>query len=97
MIAFKAEESMQFSGYKITFTPTLWNRLEGITIDSSWNLLYARLFGLSYPEFLRYIRDTYNATLWGKSGYICFYFKERVDAQQFISVANRRFNLWMKL
>lgn len=38
---------------------------------SSFNVLYARILGLSYPDMLRYFRDHYNAKIVGKMGYYC--------------------------
>ena len=97
MTAFKIEDSIQFDGYRVNFTPAMWNFLDGVMIDSSWNIFYARLFSLPYPEFLRMVRDFYGATLYGKTGYVCFYFKERGSAQRFINDANKRFELWRKI
>lgn len=96
MNMFLVEDSLLYNGYKITMSPALWNRLDGVQIDSSWLILLARLFNLSYPNFLRFVRDKHNATLWGKDGYISFYFKERKDAQFFAKIANDRIKLWLR-
>ena len=34
--------------------------------SGSWNLLPARILGISYAEYLRYARDKYNGVLYGK-------------------------------
>ena len=37
----------------------------------SFNVLLARILGLSYADSLRYFRDHYNAKIMGKEGYYC--------------------------
>ena len=46
-------------------------------IKTTWNVLYARIFGLSFPDFLRMARDVYGATLAGKTGLPYFYFTHK--------------------
>lgn len=58
----------------------------------SYNVLKARIFNLYYDEFLYYARDTFNATLKGKSGYIVEFFQKEKDAVDFCRVLNDRFN-----
>ena len=44
-------------------------------ITGSLNMLFARIMGLTYAEFLRYMRDHYGARLTGKNHtYPFFYF-----------------------
>lgn len=70
---------------------------KGIQMKSSWLILYARIFNLEYPDFLRMVRDIYGATLEGKQGgYISFYFSEKMMCQKFIKDTNKRFDSWKK-
>ena len=51
--------------------------------NGSYNVILARLFGLSYPDFLRFVRKRYNATLYKSSPKmigVCF--KNRADAER---------------
>ena len=55
--------------YMVSFNEYLYNAaLEKIPFEriGSWNVLPARILGISYPEYLRYARDKYNGTLYGK-------------------------------
>ena len=60
----------------------------GKEIGGSLIILAARILGLSYPNFLRYCRDNFNATLRGKKGYPTPYWKNRTDAINLIKVLN---------
>ena len=69
--------------------------LEGLPFKapkSSYNVLKARIFNLYYDEFLFYVRDNFNATLKGTSGYIVEFFRDKKDAEYFCKVINSRFN-----
>ena len=66
-------------------------------ISGSYNILYARLFGLTYPEFLKMVRDLYNATLYGRgNGYTIFTFENLYDAQKFSNECNNRWKQLIK-
>ena len=97
MTYFKTEER-SIGEYKPVFTDGLWNELGVGNMRSSWNVLYARLWGLDFPDFLRFIRQEYNATLCGKSStYIYFYFTDRKDCDLFVSHCNLKFEKWKNL
>ena len=49
-------------------------------ISGSYILFFPRLFNLSYADFMRMVRDRYNATLKGKSSYMTFIFKNKQEA-----------------
>jgi len=60
-------------------------------IKGSYSILFARIFGLSYPDFFRMVRDEYNATLSDKkSVYIIFDFKNVKDAERFAKECDKR-------
>lgn len=91
---FKTEEK-SIREYRPVFTDVLWNELGKGLMSSSWLVLYARVWGLSYPDFLRYIRQEYNATLCGrKSTYIHFYFADKKDCDLFVLNTNKKFENW---
>lgn len=68
---------------------------EGIRMKGSWLILYARIFELTYPDFLRMVRDVYGATLEGKQGgYISFYFSDLIACNSFLRELEKKFNAW---
>ena len=94
MIYFKTE-STPSGGYKPVFTDALWSELGKGEMRSSWLVLYARMHGLDYPDFLRYVRQEFNATLCGRnSTYIHFYFSNKKDCDSFVDNCNRLFIEW---
>lgn len=63
-------------------------------ISGSYILFFPRLFNLSYADFMRMVRDRYNATLKGKSSYMTFIFKNKQDCNVFIDDCEKRFLKW---
>lgn len=57
--------------YMVSFNDILYNAvIENVpkeNISGSWNVLPARILGISYADYLRYARDKYNGTLYGKN------------------------------
>lgn len=94
MKAFELYETMD-GNYIPAVTMALCNEL-GPKIESPYKASYwilgSRLFGLSYPNYLRYLRDEYGATLIGRDGIPRFYFKEKKDCEKIIDELNKRFN-----
>ena len=66
-------------------------------IKSSYILFFPRLYNLSYADFLRMVRDNYNATLLSKEGYMTFDFENKKDCDLFVKECNRRFLIWTNL
>lgn len=67
--------------------------LIGGGVTGSFNVLFARVLGLSYVDFLRFVRDNYGATLHGKkSTYISFSFDNKENARKFQFLMNDRWN-----
>lgn len=61
-------------------------------VQGSLNVLFARIMGLSYAEFLRYVRDHYNARLVGKNHkYPFFYFPTQSDATMAAEELDKRY------
>lgn len=61
----------------------------GLT-NGSYNVLQARLFGLSFPDYLRFVRVQYHATLVGKEGYTYFIFNNSADCDALVAELNKR-------
>lgn len=40
--------------------------------ETSFNIVLARILGLSYPDMWRYLRDTFHATIHSKDGIYCY-------------------------
>lgn len=89
---FYLEESPYHPGkYKISMN---FDMLPGICTTGSYNLLSARLLGLSYAEYLRYCRDIYKAEIIGKNNmYPVAYFKDNIAAGDLIRTLNSRMEL----
>lgn len=62
----------------------------------SFNLLAARVMGLTYANYLRFCRDVVGAELMGKnSAYPLAYFRNDIRTRQFVRLLNSRMNLIM--
>lgn len=80
---------------RVAFNDIVYQELK-IT-KGSYNVLMARLFGLSYANFLRMCRDMYGADLHGKQGgYITMTFKDTKNCDRLIKELNRRWDLMIK-
>lgn len=65
--------------------------------DSSYNVLYARLLGLSWANFLRFIRDNYDAEIKGKESlYPVFWFKNKAKVSELANLLDERFKYVIK-
>lgn len=63
--------------------------------SGSLNLVAARILGFSYPDYLRYTRDKYNATIRGaKGGHMYSIYKNRNDCYDIVEELNRA---WSKI
>lgn len=62
----------------------------------SYNVIAARLFGLSYPNFLRFAREYYNGTIVGKQGYSYITFKNNSDCDRIVKELNSRWDEILK-
>jgi hypothetical protein len=80
---------------RVAFNDIFYNNV-GIT-RSSYNVFMARLFNLSYANFLKMARDIYGATLHGKyGGYITMTFKNTKDCDKLVKELNRRWDILVK-
>ena len=86
---FYLEESPYQPGkYKVSMN---FDEFPGIRTVGSYNLLPARLLGLSYANYLRYCRDVYKAEVIGKNTmYPIAYFENNFAAGDLIRILNER-------
>lgn len=93
---FKTEESPYYPG-KWTIVPVHEAFcLEGLPNGGSYNIICARLMGLSYAQYLRFCRDILKAEVYGKkSTYPVAYFKNDGVLRKFVRLLNNRAHLVM--
>jgi hypothetical protein len=89
---FEREESASYPG-KYIIRPVYENFHLDYT-EGSFNVICARLMGLTYPEYLRMCRDCFGAEIIGKgSKYPVAYFKLSKELNDLIENLNIRANL----
>ena len=59
-------------------------------MQGSFSVLNARLFGLTFPQYLRYISAQYNARIIGKCNYPIIYFENKEDASRLAAELDKR-------
>ena len=65
MIPFSVTDSISYTNHKvISFNPEIYDYIK-TQIKGSYNILPARLFGLSYAEYLRFVREK----IWSNSSW----------------------------
>lgn len=91
---FKLEESPYRPGkYTISID---FDKLPPMNTSGSYNILFARLMGLSYAQYLRFCRDIVGAELTGKGHvYPVAYFSKTMNTVAFVRLLNSRMNLIM--
>lgn len=92
MKPFSLIESYNEGRYSIIFEHSLLNN--GTICGGSFNVIGARVLGLSFANYLRYMRDRHNATLKGREGYSSFYFNNQADGLIAIQELNKA---WKKI
>ena len=90
MIIFTVDE--MDNGYMVGFKEEFYKKMG--CCSGSYNIIPSRLLGFSYPDYLRYMRDKFNATLKGKSGYSYPYYKNKEDCAAAVSYLN---NVWKQV
>ena len=82
------KESCNQGYYSFTIEDNQFVEFEGYCFRSSYNVLFARLLGLSYPDFLRFCRAA-GGILMGKQGYAYVNFKNKMDCQKICNLINK--------
>jgi len=95
MTFFKKSSIPNTKSYLITVES---DKLGLVPTRGSYNVICARLMGLSYPDYLRMCRDIYGATLHGKGLYITARFPNGKKLDHLIEELNARAKLvlWNK-
>lgn len=92
---FYLEESPYMPGYSMVYA-----NLDEMPFPNgttgSYNLLPARLLGLSYPNYARFARDVLGAQVMGRGEcYPRIYFRATSEVQQFLKLLNARMEMVM--
>ena len=95
MKAFKLEAMLTIGKYRIGLNDETYEYID-TPIRGSYNLLAARVFGLSYPDYLRMVRDNYEAILNGKEGYMLYSFTNKAMGEKLVSELNKRWDIIVK-
>lgn len=77
----------------------VFENFPSLSTTGSYNVLPARIFGLSYPQYLRFCRDIIGADIIGKNHvYPVAYFKKTINTNAFLRLLNSYTNLifWEK-
>ena len=89
---FEREESISYPG-RYVIRP-IHDNFHLDHTEGSFNVICARLFGISYPQYLRMCRDCFGAEIIGKgSKYPIAYFKLSKELSDLIENLNARANL----
>ena len=93
---FFIEESPYHNGYyslRLDFDKIGFGELKG-----SANVFPARLLGLQYADYLRFCRDNYNATLFGKGRkYPVPLFKDKSKGNSLCTMLNKEFEKFFEV
>lgn len=91
MIYFNVDKAMSSvkNEYMVWFKPEIAKQF--MPFNGSLNVIHSRIMGMTYPTFLRFVRDTYNARIAGKGHlYPNFYFNTEEDAKNYASMLDKR-------
>lgn len=94
MNIFKVSEAMDSNTYMVGIEDTFYNIILPYRQKGSYNVIAARVLGFSYPDYLRYVRDNYNALLKGKEGYSYAYYKNKEDCHRIVVELNKMWELY---
>ena len=72
--------------YFITMGDDIRSYFRGV---KSYSIAPARVLGMTYPDYLRFARDTYNGTIVGKTGLPIVYFENKTDIIKLQSFLNK--------
>ena len=91
MKPFELYEGYEDGTYMIVF---IHDTFMGGYNGGSYSIIGARVLGLSYPNYLRYMRDTYDAEVRGREGYSYLVFKDQGKCLMAIQELNKN---WQKI
>ncbi len=77
---------------RVAITLEIWEQEPDLRCDTTYNVIFARLFNLSYVDFLKYAVKHYNATIInGKYPYLVF--TDSKDCDAIVKELNKRWDL----
>ena len=91
MKPFELYEGYEDGTYMIMF---IHDTFMGGYNGGSYSIIGARVLGLSYANYLRYMRDTYGAEVRGREGYSYLIFKDQGKCLMAIQELNKN---WQKI
>ena len=90
---FIVREDCTLENYLVLFDA---NKLpEGLSVNTSYHILCARVLGFTYPDYLRFCICN-GAYLKGKEGYCYPVFKDKKDAQKIAKLCNEYWKPYTK-
>lgn len=92
MKAFKVTETCTENEYMVGLDDYIYQLIG--KQSGSFNIVAARVLDFTYPDYLRYVRQNYNATLKGKKGYSYAVYKDRKDCVAVVTLLN---DAWKKI
>lgn len=94
MKAFKVTDGVDNDTYMVGLEDEIYKLITPYYLNGSYNIIEARVLGFSYPNYLRFVRDNYNATLKGNAGYSYAIYKNRNDCYDIVKLLNA---FWEKI
>lgn len=94
MSIFQVKEGMNEGTWMVGLTDAGYKMITPHRPSGSYNIVAARVLGLSYPDYLRFVRQNYSATLRGREGYSCASYKNRKDCVAVVTLLN---DTWRKV
>lgn len=92
MRAFKITDGIDDNTYMVGLEDNIYDLITPYYLNGSYNIVAARVLGFSYPDYLRFVRDNYNATLKGNAGYSYAIYKNRNDCYDIVKLLNEFWN-----
>ena len=77
---------------RIAITAEIWEQEPELKCDTTYGIIFARLFNLSYVDFLKYAVKNYNATI-VDSKYPYIVFTNSKDCDALVKELNKRWEL----
>lgn len=94
MSIFQVKEGMNEGTWMVGLTDAGYKMITPYCPSGSYNIVAARVLGLSYPDYLRFVRQNYSATLRGREGYSYAIYKNRKDCVAVVTLLN---DTWRKV
>lgn len=88
MNAFKVVECSEPNTYMVGLEDFIYS-IGQFGESGSYNIFAARVLGFTYPDYLRYVRDNFNAALKGREGYSYAVYKNRNDCYDIVKLLNK--------